>query len=104
MNDAQTKLILNDMAITSSGYNNGPWNRHDINFSCDVTLNNVTSDKALAFKNSATLNDVTITDQPGSVYGIWISPRVEGQTVNINGLNLTAERGIKIDYQYVARD
>ncbi len=104
MNDAQTKLILNDMAITNSGHNNGPWNRHDINFSCDVTLNNVTSDKALAFKNSATLNDVTITDQPGSVYGIWISPRVEGQTVNINGLNLTAERGIKIDDQYVARD
>ena len=100
-NDAQTKLILNDMAITSSGYNNGPWNRHDINFSCDVTLNNVTSDKALAFKNSATLKDVTVEDQPGSIYGIWISPRVEGQTINIDGLTLTAERGIKVDDEYV---
>ncbi len=97
-NDAVTKLILNDMAITNSGHNDGPWNRHDINFSCDVTLNNVTSDKALAFKNGATLNNVTITET-GSVYGIWIQPN--GQDVSINGLTVTAERGIKVDDQYV---
>ena len=98
MNDAQTQLILNDMTITSSGYNNGPWNRHDINFNCAVTLNNVTSDKALAFKNAATLNNVTVSDT-GDIYAIWIQPN--GQTVSIDGLNITCGRGIKIDDQYV---
>lgn len=110
MNDAQTKLILNDMTITNSGYNNGPWNRHDINFNCAVKLNNVTSDKALAFKNSATLNDVTITETrvvDDGDYCIWISPRVENQTITIDGLTATATntnkngRGIKVDAQYV---
>ena len=110
MNDAQTKLILNDMTITNSGYNNGPWNRHDISFNCAVELNNVTSDKALAFKNSATLKKVTITETrvvKDGDYCIWISPRVENQTVTIDGLTATATntnkngRGIKVDDQYV---
>ena len=101
MNDAQTKLILNDMTITNSGHNDGPWNRHDINFNCAVELNNVTSDKALAFKNSATLNNVTVTET-GAVYCVWI--QANGQTVDIDGLNVTATnggRGIKVDDQYV---
>ena len=112
MNDAKTVLTLNNMSITNSGHNNGPWNRHDINFNCTVVLNDVTSDKALAFKNSATLKNVTITedgtnsvdDKANEAYGIWISPRVERQTINIDGLNLTAtngSRGIKIDDQYL---
>ena len=110
MNDAQTKLILNNMTITNSGYNNGPWNRHDINFNCAVELNNVTSDKALAFKNSATLKNVTITEtraEGSGDYCIWISPRVENQTITIDGLIATATntnkngRGIKVDAQYV---
>ena len=110
MNDAQTKLILNNMTITNSGYNNGPWNRHDINFNCAVKLNNVTSDKALAFKNSATLKNVTITEtraEGSGDYCIWISPRVENQTITIDGLIATATntnkngRGIKVDAQYV---
>ncbi len=101
MNDAETKLVLNNMSITSSGYNNGPWNRHDINFNCAIELNNVTSDKALAFKNDATLNNVTVTDNSGDIYGIWISPRVEGQNISIDGLTLTAGRGIKVDDEYV---
>ena len=110
MNDAQTKLILNNMKITNSGYNNGPWNRHDINFNCAVELNNVTSDKALAFKNSATLKKVTITETrvvDDGDYCIWISPRVENQTITIDGLTATATntnkngRGIKVDAQYV---
>ena len=96
-NDA--KLILNDMKITDSGYNNGPWNRYDLVFACDVELNNVTSDKALAFKADATLNDVTINES-GDNYAIWIQPN--GQTVAIDGLTVTsAGRGIKIDNQYV---
>lgn len=99
MNDAETKLILNDMAITNSGHNEGTtWNKHDINFNCAVELNNVTSDKALAFKNDATIKNVTITET-AAVYGIWIQPH--GQNVSIDGLTLTAQRGIKIDDQYV---
>lgn len=98
MNDAKTKLILNDMAITNSGYNNSAWNRHDINFNCDVTLNNVTSDKALAFKNGATLKNVTVADA-GDVYNIWI--QTNGQNINIDGLTINGERGIKIDDQYL---
>ena len=98
MNDAQTKLVLNDMTISSAGYNNGPWNRHDINFNCAVELNNVTSDKALAFKNDATLKNVTITDDSGDIYAVWISPR--GQKVDIDGLTINCGRGIKIDDEY----
>lgn len=109
-NDPQTKLILNNMALTNSGHNDGPWNRHDINFNCAVELNNVTSDKALAFKNSATLKNVTITETrvvDDGDYCIWISPRVENQTITIDGLIATATntnkngRGIKVDAQYV---
>lgn len=53
-NDA--KLVLKNMNITNSGHNDGPWNRHDINFGCDVEMENVNSDKALAFKADADLN------------------------------------------------
>jgi predicted ribosomally synthesized peptide with SipW-like signal peptide len=100
------KLIINDAKITNAGRNDGPWNRHDINFACDVELNNVTSDKALAFKAGATLNNVTISDANTSdTYAIWIQPN--GQTIDINGLTVdmlacTDGRGIKIDNQYVA--
>ena len=100
MNDAETKLILNDIALTNSGYNNGPWNRHDINFNCAVELTNVTSDKALAFKNDASLKNVTVTET-GDVYAIWVQPK--GQNISIDGLTINAAngRGIKIDDQYV---
>lgn len=98
------KLIINNANITNSGYNNGPWNRHDISFACEVELNNVTSDKALAFKAGATLNTVTINDANTSdTYAIWIQPN--GQTVSIDTLTVdmkdcTDGRGIKIDNQY----
>lgn len=99
------KLILNDMAITNSGYNNGPWNRHDINFACDVELKNVTSDKALAFKAGAVLDTVSISDANTSdTYAIWIQSN--GQTVTITNstidmLACTDGRGIKIANEYV---
>lgn len=101
MNDAVTKLTLNDMTIDQGGKNTkGTWNAYDINFNCAVELNNVTSNRPLAFKNGATLKDVTINvDNNKDVYGIWIQPN--GQDVNIDGLTVTASRGIKIDEQYV---
>ncbi|MBQ8836658.1 MAG: hypothetical protein IJ002_04020 [Clostridia bacterium] len=99
-NDA--KLILNNMTITNSGHNDGPWNRYDINFGCDVELNNVTSNKALAFKADATLNNVTVNES-SDVYAIWI--QANGQNVSIDGLTVTsAGRGIKIDEQYVTAE
>lgn len=92
-------LWLNDMTIASSGHNNGPWNRYDINFACDVELNNVTSNRALAFKANANLNDVTI-NETNDVYAIWI--QANGQSVHIDGLTVNSNgRGIKIDDQYV---
>lgn len=99
------KLYISNAVLTNSGHNAGPWNRHDINFACDVELNNVTSDKALAFKAGATLNNVTINDANTSdTYAIWVRP--VGQTININGLTVdmiacTDGRGIKIDNQYL---
>jgi len=103
MNDEQTKLVLNDMNITNSGYNDGPWNRYDINFNCAVELNNVTSEKALAFKNAATLNNVTVNDT-GDVYGIWI--QTNGQKVEMDNVtvNVPNGRGIAIKDQYVDAD
>ena len=101
MNDAQTKLILNDMTIDQGGKNtNGTWNAYDINFNCAVELNNVTSNRPLAFKNAATVNNVTINNDK-DVYGIWI--QTNGQDVNIDGLTLNVPngRGIAIKDQYV---
>lgn len=99
------KLVINDAKITNAGYNNGPWNRHDLNFACDVELNNVVSDKAMAFKADATLNNVTINDPNTSdTYAIWIQPK--GQTVSLNNCTIDMAacsdgRGIKIDNQYL---
>ena len=100
------KLVINDAKITNTGYNNGPWNRHDLNFACEVEMNNVVSDKAMAFKAGATLNNVTINDPNTSdTYAIWVQPK--GQTVTLNNCTIDMAacsdgRGIKIDNQYLA--
>jgi len=100
------KLIINNAHLTNSGHNNGPWNRHDLNFACDVELNNVTSDKAMAFKADATLNTVTINDaNTSATYAIWVQPN--GQTITLNNCTIDMEdcsdgRGIKIDEQYLS--
>lgn len=107
-NSDTTKLVFNNVNLTNIGANNGPWNRHDIRFYNEVSLNNVTSDKAIALLNDANLKTVTICDthpDNSDAYGLWIS--ADGQTVNIDGLLITAyssktgDRGIKIDEQYV---
>lgn len=98
-------LVIKDAKLTNAGYNNGPWNRHDLNFACDVEMENVTSDKAFAFKAGASLKNVTINDANTSdTYAIWIQPN--GQTVTLEGCTIdmlacTGGRGIKIDEQYV---
>lgn len=90
--------FLNDVNLTNSGKNDGPWNRHDIRFYNAVELNKVNSDKAIALLNDGKLTNVNITED-GGVYGLWIT--AEGQTVDVDGLTITAERGIKIADEYV---
>lgn len=103
MNDAQTKLVLNNMTLDQGGRNtNGTWNAYDINFNCAVELKNVTSNRPIALKNDAALNNVTINvDESKDVYGLWI--QTNGQSVSIDGLtmNVPNGRGIGIKDEYV---
>jgi hypothetical protein len=100
------KLVIKNGHITNAGHNDGPWNRHDLNFACPVELVNVTSDKALAFKSDATLTNVTIADANTSdTYAIWVQPK--GQTIILDGCTIdmlacTDGRGLKIDNQYLS--
>lgn len=105
-------LTIKNATVTNSGYDatSGTWNGHDITFKDAVVLENVTLLNAIALMDDATLTNVTLTDDSTSdAYGIWIRPN--GQTVNIDGLNMDMttsagnDRGIKIDNEYaVAND
>lgn len=79
-----------------------------MNFACDVELNNVISNKAIALKATATLNKVTISDNNTSdTYAIWIQPKGQEVVLNectIDMLSCTDGRGIKIDQQYLGAD
>ena len=104
----EAKIIINDATLTNSKNNNGPWNRHDICFFNPVELNNIVSDKAIALKADATLNNIDISDvhpDGSEAYALWIT--AEGQTVNIKDAEFIAhsskstDRGIKIANQYI---
>lgn len=107
--DAATTLTMNHIHLTNSGYNNGPWNRHDIVFNCPVTLNHVTSDKAIGLHRNGALTDVVIEDvyptTGDEAYALWIT--AEGQTVTMEGCEIkvhsskSGDRGIKIADEYV---
>lgn len=99
-------LTLKNGKITNSGYNNGPWNRHDINFHCKVELYNIISDKAIAVKKDSILKSVDISDdRADDDYLLWI--QATGATVTIEDCNLHntkssgTTRGIAIKDQYV---
>ena len=107
-NNDNAKWVIKNVKLTNSGYNNGPWNRHDIRFYNDVVLENVTSDKAIALLADADLTNVVISDvhpDNSEAYALWIT--AEGQTVNIKDCALLAheskntDRGIKIEHQYI---
>ena len=103
MANADGKLTLKNMTIEKTGYGDttGAWNTHAINFTCNVEMNNVTVNNAIAVENGATLNNVTINEANG-YYGLWISGN--GQTVTVNGGEINATnggRGIKIADEYV---
>lgn len=98
------RLVLKDLDLTNSGNNNGPWNKHDIVFDCAVELENVSSDKAIALCDNATLKNVTIADaNTDSTYALWI--QAKGQTVELDKLTIKNvggdTRAIAIKDQYV---
>ena len=101
------KLIIKNGKLTSTGHNDGPWNRHDINFNCDVELDNIYTDKAIALKAAGSLKNVTIEDNRNDDdYALWI--QANGQTVSVNGCKILMNktnggtgRGITIKDQYV---
>ena len=101
------KLILKNGNLTTTGSNDGPWNRHDINFNCDVELKDIYSDNAIALKAAGSLKNVTIEDNRSTDdYALWI--QANGQTVSVDGCkflmiktNGGTGRGITIKDQYV---
>ncbi len=101
------KLIINNAVLDNSGYGatDAPWNRHDINFACEVELNDVVSNNAIALKNHAVLNNVTIyDDHTGDSYALWIQAKgltVEMDNCVIDSTGAGNGRGIKIDEQYL---
>lgn len=95
-----SKLILKNLHLTNSGYNDGPWNRHDIVFDCDVELENVTSDKAIAFGENAVLKNVTISEND-DIYGLWIKANVKNIEMDNVTINCPNGRGICIKDEYV---
>lgn len=100
------KLTISNVKLTNSGYNDGPWNRHDVVFGCEVSLKDVVSDKAIGLKKKSVLENVTIADtRAEDDYGLWIT--AEGQTVTVKDCLLdmvktnASGRCIKIADQYV---
>lgn len=101
------KLTISNVKLTNSGYNDGPWNRHDVVFGCEVSLKNVVSDKAIGLKKNSVLEHVTIADtRAKDDYGLWIT--AAGQTVTVKDCVLDmvktdpfSGRCIKIADEYV---
>lgn len=104
----EATLVIKNGKITNTGYNDGPWNRHDINFACKVKLEDVTSDKAIALAADSDLKNVTIEDKNNTdTYALWI--KTLGQTVNMSDCKILMTdcvngRGIKIANQYISTD
>lgn len=104
----EAKWFIKNVNLTNSGYNNGPWNRHDIRFYNAVELTDVVSDKAIALLNDGTLTRVYISDvhpDNSEAYGLWIT--TQGQTVTLIDCDIVAhsskagDRGIAIKDEYV---
>ena len=93
------KLIINNATVTST-QPSGTWDSYDVTFSCNVELNNVIFDKAVALEgNTSLLKNVKITETH-DYYALWI--RANGQTVTLEDCEIeSAGRGIKIDEEYV---
>lgn len=104
-NNADATITIKNGSLTSTGNSAGTWNAYDVRLSnCNYVIEDVTFEKAVAFDNagkSATLNNVTINENGGDKYALWIT--AEGQNITIDGLTINSTgRGIKIDEQYVS--
>jgi hypothetical protein len=95
------KVILRNLNVTTNK-ESGTWDIYDIQFNCNVEIENVNFQKAIAFVKdgqSVSIKNATI-NETHDYYAMWIS--AVGQTVNIENLVVnSAGRGIKIDEQYL---
>ena len=101
-NDDAVFTIKNGTMTSST--TDGTWDSYDLTFAnCNYEIENVVFEKSIAFTNdnkTATLDNVTINEQNGDFYAMWIS--AVGQSITIDGLTLSSiGRGIKIDEEYV---
>ena len=102
-NDDAVFTIKNGTMTSSS--TSGTWDMYDLTFAnCNYEIENVVFEKSIAFTNdnrTVTMNGVTINEQNGDFYAMWIS--AVGQNITIDGLTLSSTgRGIKIDEEYVS--
>lgn len=101
-NDEAVFTIQNGTMTSST--TDGTWDSYDLTFAnCNYKIEDVVFEKSIAFTNdnrTVTMNGVTINEQNGDYYAMWIS--AVGQNITIDGLTLTSiGRGIKIDEEYV---
>ena len=101
-NDEAVFTIQNGTMTSST--TDGTWNIYDLTFAnCNYKIEDVVFEKSIAFTNdnrTVTMNGVTINEQNGDYYAMWIS--AVGQNITIDDLTLTSTgRGIKIDEEYV---
>ena len=101
-NDEAVFTIQNGTMTSST--TDGTWDSYDLTFAnCNYKIEDVVFEKSIAFTNdyrTATLDNVTINEQNGDFYAMWIS--AVGQSITIDGLTLSSTgRGIKIDEEYV---
>ncbi len=99
--DALFTIQNGTMTSSTTG---GTWDIYDLTFAnCNYKIEDVVFEKSIAFTNdnrTVTMNDVTINEQNGDYYAMWIS--AVGQNITIDGLTLSSiGRGIKIDEEYV---
>lgn len=99
--DALFTIQNGTMTSSSTG---GTWDIYDLTFAnCNYKIEDVVFEKSIAFTNdnrTVTMSDVTINEQNGDYYAMWIS--AVGQSITIDGLTLSSTgRGIKIDEEYV---
>ena len=101
-NDDAVFTIQNGTMTSST--TDGTWDSYDLTFAnCNYKIEDVVFEKSIAFTNdhrTVTMNGVTIKEQNGDFYAMWIS--AVGQNITIDGLTLISiGRGIKIDEEYV---
>ena len=101
--DALFTIQNGTMTSSTTG---GTWNIYDLTFAnCNYKIEDVVFEKSIALTNdnrTVTMNNVTIKEQNGDYYAMWIS--AVGQNITIDGLTLSSTgRGIKIDEEYVSK-